>query len=376
MNAVRRSLIGSSETPLLRGSLWGPRSVPRAPAGGKRTTPGALGLDTITITISVTCDRRITASDPPLLDLLGVASESLAGHDLLELIHQDSRTDFLSEHSGLVAGTRSRVRREVRLETHRVADRWVVLTGHPAMFDRDGRPSLIAYTLLPLVRRLGHAHSAGETDPDGSVRPATSVNRLLELTADLTDRVPRQGHFVAVMCGRLTAPGVTCRQPEVGTVGGCDLAAAVSAALRSSDSVLRTGSGEVVVLADGLRDMAAAGLVAEVIGGAMRRTCVDRQMIASTGASVNVGTALSAPGEDPRQLLDAAVAALSEAVSIPGDRACIDLLVEGLGTARRVVALAPRDAAALARGTTQTYATTRSTGGTDHETGDRPCASG
>ncbi|WP_197024682.1 PAS domain S-box protein [Cellulomonas sp. KRMCY2] len=254
---------------------------------------------------------------PSLTTTMGWPPQDWLGHAVTEFAHPDDRAD--AEAATAAVGTGEVQHLRLRLQAKNLDHHWV--QGHAKPFyDRSGSQDGVVISF-----RVADVEVAAEAALENRARSDAltgMMNRheVLERVAAMTSHPRRTGDEAAVLFGDID--GFKEVNDEYGHSAGDDvlqtMAARVGACLRAGDIAARIGGDELLVLLDGVHDLADAVRIADTIRRAVSAPIptAERQLV----VTLSIGVTLAVPGESVDAMIARADQAMYRAKQAGGDR--------------------------------------------------------
>ncbi|WP_407342802.1 diguanylate cyclase domain-containing protein [Pengzhenrongella phosphoraccumulans] len=261
-------------------------------------------------------DGIVAWVSPSLTATLGWDPEDWLSHRVIDYVDPDGLGDVEESRAALYRGEIELFRVRVRAKDGRF--HWVQVHSKP--YIKDGAPDGIVASFRNI-----DAEVAAEDDLEVRARSdelTGLLNRreVLERVAALTRHPRRSGEEAAVLFGDID--GFKTINDEFGHSAGDDVLQAVAtrinSCLRTGDVAARIGGDEILILLDGVHELANAVDVADNIRRAVAQPIqTDDQTVSAT---LSIGVTLAVPGEDVDEMIARADRAMYEAKQAGGDR--------------------------------------------------------
>ncbi|RYV52809.1 PAS domain S-box protein [Pengzhenrongella frigida] len=251
---------------------------------------------------------------PSLTSTLGWSQEDWLSRQIADFVHEDDRT---SCEAGLYTGDDNLFR--ARIQAVDLSHHWVQVHTR-RFFDQDGAQNGIVASL-----RIIDAEVAAEAELETRARfdqltGLLNRHEVLERVATVISHPRRTGIEAAVLFCDIDGfknindeYGHACGDTVLHTV-----ADRVTSCLRSGDLAARIGGDELLVLLDGVHDLADAATIAEKIRRAVAQPI--HTDAATVTATMSIGVTLAVPGENVDETIARADKVMYQAKRGGGDR--------------------------------------------------------
>ncbi|RYV51423.1 PAS domain S-box protein [Pengzhenrongella frigida] len=254
---------------------------------------------------------------PSLTGSLGWTAQDWLDHPIAEFIHPDDLGAVDEHRDALAAGGSDLFRLRIHAKDGR--SHWIQVHAKP-FYDRDGVQDGVVASF-----RIIDPEVAAEEDLEARARSdelTGLMNRreVLERVAVMTSHPRRTGEEAAVLFGDID--GFKAINDDYGHSAGDEVlhtvAIRVASCLRSGDIAARIGGDELLVLLDGVHELANAVDIADNIRRAVAHPiAIDGVTVTVT---LSIGVTLAVPGESVDDMIARADEAMYEAKQAGGDR--------------------------------------------------------
>ncbi|HEY8718689.1 PAS domain S-box protein [Pengzhenrongella sp.] len=253
---------------------------------------------------------------PSVTTALGWALQDVVGHELIEFVVPDDRREA-DQRRALLPGATERFR--VRVRAKDGTDHWVQVHAKP-FYGQDGEPDGVVNSFRIIDREVAVEAELEQRASSDELTGLMNRREVLERLELMTGHKSRSGQAAAVLFCDID--GFKTINDKYGHSAGDDVlqtvASRVNACLRSTDLAARFGGDELLILLDGVHELANALDIAENIRRAVAKPIPSDDKTVT--ATLSVGVTLALPGESVDDMIARADEAMYEAKQAGGDR--------------------------------------------------------